>query len=94
MSKAHAVALATTLLASALSGCSRSELPPINFTPTSQTGHNPDREATLQAAQTECQEEAHRKGIANMTAILLRRSRTSEAAYIECMMAYGFEATQ
>jgi hypothetical protein len=94
MSKAQAVALAATMLVSALSGCSRSELPPINFTPTSQTGHNPDREAALQDAQTECQEEARRKGIANMTAILLRRSRTSEAAYIECMKRNGFDATQ
>ena len=94
MSKAHDVALATTLLASALPGCSRSELPPIHFTPTGQTKDSPNPQASLEAAKTACQEEARRKGIANMTAILLRRSKTSETAYIECMRAYGFEATQ
>ena len=88
---AKAVALATTLLASALPGCSRSELPPINFTPTGQTRGS--TQAALEAAKTACQEEARRKGIANMTAILLRRSKTSETTYIECK-SNGFEATQ
>ena len=54
----------------------------------------PDPQAALEAAKTACQEEARRKGIANMTAILLRRSKTSETAYIECMRVHGFEATQ
>jgi phosphoribosyl-dephospho-CoA transferase len=94
MSKAQAVALAATLLASGLLGCSRSEMPSINFTPTGQTKKNPNPQAAFEAAKTACQEEARRKGIANMTAILLRRSKTSETAYVECMRGHGFETTQ
>jgi hypothetical protein len=94
MSKAQAVALAASLLVSALSGCSRSDLPPINFNPTGQTKDSRDPHATLETAKTACLEEARREGIASMTAILLRRSKTSETAYIECMKRHGFEAGQ
>ena len=88
---AKVVALGTTLLASALLGCSRSEPPPIDFIPTAKTRDSRDPKAALESAKSTCQEEARQKGMGNITAILFRRSKTSEAAYVECMRRGGFE---
>ena len=94
MLNAKTLALFTTMLASALPACSHSELPPIAFTPTALTRDIPDLKAALEAAKATCQEEARQKGIANMTAILFRRSKASETAYLECMRRLGFEAVR
>ena len=94
MLNAKTLALATSTLASALPACSHSELQPINFTPTALTRDSPDLKAALETAKVTCQKEARQKGIANMTAILLRGCKTSEREYIECMRREGFEAAQ
>jgi hypothetical protein len=88
------MAAAACLLAAALAGCSRSDLPPIAFTPTGQAKDAPDPQAAFEAARAVCQEEARRKGIANVTAIILRRGKSSEKAYVACMEKKGYETAE
>jgi hypothetical protein len=94
MLRFQAMALAATLLAAAMSGCSRSELPQVPFTATGQARDNQDQAAALEAARTACKDEARRKGMASVAAILLLRGRTSKKDYLECMERHGYEAAQ
>ena len=82
------------LLAMVLLGCSRSELPPFTFTATKAVKESSDPQAALDAARVACQTEARKKGIASVTAILLRRPKTAESDYVACMKERGYEVAQ
>jgi hypothetical protein len=89
MPKVEVAVLAACLLGASLAGCSHSEPPPINFTPSRLV---PDAsQAALEAAKASCQAVAQKKGFASLSAIILRRGKSSEADYIECMEGLGYE---
>jgi hypothetical protein len=91
MLNVRAMAVAAGLLAAALTGCSRSAPPPIPFTAEGAARDTKDPKAALEETRQACQDEARRKGIASVAAILLLRGRTSEKDYIECMQRHGYE---
>ena len=77
-----------------LSACSRAELPPLAFTATKAVKETSDPQAALDTTRLACQEVARKKGIASVTAILLRRSKTAESDYIDCMREQGYDVAQ
>jgi hypothetical protein len=92
MSRVCVALLAGCLLGVALTACSRAEVPDVAFKPTRAVKETDDPQAALEEARLFCQEEARRKGIANMTAIVLRRGKVSKSDYVDCMEAKGYDA--
>ena len=84
---------AACLLAIALSGCSRTELPARDFVLADQrTEKAVEQGNSLEAAKAACKAETEKKGIASVLNIFSRfRKGSAEEDFIACMRQRGYE---
>jgi len=93
MAKMRRAGAAVCLLAIALSGCSRTELPARDFVLAEQRPEKAVAQGnSLEAAKAACKAETEKKGIASVVNIFSRfRKGSAEEDFIACMRQRGYE---
>lgn len=90
MGRVGAAVLAGLVVALPLMACSKSELPPVEVTPTRAV----DPQSTMQRDKAACEEEARRKGISSVTRLLLLRGKISKSDFADCMRDRGYDVME